>query len=306
MKIKIDLPERFLDEEIRSGFTVSSKQKRVWAVELDLLNEFDRVCKKNGIRYFASMGTLLGAVRHKGFIPWDDDLDVCVFREDFEKLCSLSKEFTPPYFLQTALSDRKFFCGYARLRNSETTGVISNNASPEYNNGIFIDIYVLDGFTTDDKKLKKQLFDLKFYSRSLYTYNMNLASEKGLRRLENLVIKSSSNLFFRYEKLVSGYYKTLSRYKQNAEYVSLLTHKYKVAHRCKCEVEALKEDTYLPFENLMIPVPSNYDVLLHRMYGNYMEFPPVEERGAWHENLIHFDPDISYIEYFKKTKENNK
>ena len=167
MEINTSFPDQFYSEEIRCGYTVTSKQKKVWAVELDLLNEFDRVCRNNNIQYFASMGTLLGAVRHKGFIPWDDDLDVCIFRDDFMRLCALSKEFKSPYFLQTALSDRKYFCGYARLRNSTTTGVISNNASPEYNNGIFIDIYVLDGFSTDDRKLKKQLFDLKIFSRSL-------------------------------------------------------------------------------------------------------------------------------------------
>ena len=307
MEIKTSFPEQFFREETRCDFTVTTKQKEIWAVEIDLLCEFDRVCKKNNIRYYASMGTLLGAVRHKGFIPWDDDLDVCVLREDFEKLCNLSEEFSDPYFFQTALTDRKYFCGYARLRNSSTTGVILQNASVDYNNGIFIDIYVLDGFSTDDRKLKKQLLDLKLYSRSLYTYNMNPISGKGIQRLENRLIRTVARKFFTYEKLVLGYNRVLSKYNQGAEYVSILTHKYKVAHRCKCEITALHKDVFLPFENVMIPVPANYDILLHRMYGDYLKFPPVEERGAWHENLIHFEPDISYRVYLtNEEKENRK
>ena len=74
----------FFREEIRNGFLVTEKMKRIWYTEISLLQELDRVCKKYGLRYFAEYGTLLGAVRHKGFIPWDDDIDVAMFRDDYE------------------------------------------------------------------------------------------------------------------------------------------------------------------------------------------------------------------------------
>lgn len=80
--------------------------KNVWNVELDILKKFDSFCKKHGLSYFADSGTLLGAVRHKGFIPWDDDLDFVMFRKDYDKFIKLSKkEFKYPYFIQTGYND---------------------------------------------------------------------------------------------------------------------------------------------------------------------------------------------------------
>ena len=87
VSLNIKLPENFLDEEIRDDYVVSSQMKQVWAVELDLLNKILEVCKKYNIKIIASGGTLLGAVRHKGFIPWDDDIDLMMMRDQYDKLC---------------------------------------------------------------------------------------------------------------------------------------------------------------------------------------------------------------------------
>ena len=147
------------DEEKRDGYVVETKMKKIWSVQLDLLMELQRVCNRYNIKMFVVWGTLLGAIRHKGFIPWDDDLDVGLLREDYDKLCEIaSKEFCEPYFFQTADSDRNFFIGYARLRNSDTTGIIKDNLDVEYNNGIYIDIYPLDGYPQNNLKRKIQLF----------------------------------------------------------------------------------------------------------------------------------------------------
>ncbi len=83
--LKIKLPDGFLDEEVRCDYTITHEMKKIWAVELDLLEKLLNVCKKHGIKIFASGGTLLGAIRHKGMIPWDDDIDMMMFRE-FRKM----------------------------------------------------------------------------------------------------------------------------------------------------------------------------------------------------------------------------
>ena len=94
------IDENYLKEEIKCGFRITTERKKLFAVMLDLLYTFDNVCKKHDLKYFFVYGSLIGAVRHNGFIPWDDDLDVAMPREDYEKFIKLSDEFNEPYFLQ--------------------------------------------------------------------------------------------------------------------------------------------------------------------------------------------------------------
>ena len=133
---------------------------------LDLLLEFDRVCKKNGIRYALDSGTLLGAVRHKGFIPWDDDVDVIMLRPEFEKLRQLAPgEFRPPYFWQDNETDPGSARRHAQLRNSATTAILEEETvegKPLYtfNQGIFIDVFILDAVPDDEGELSALRTDL--------------------------------------------------------------------------------------------------------------------------------------------------
>ena len=146
MNIKLSLPSGFLEEEVRCDYTVSKEMKKVWAVELDLLSEFQRVCKLHDLKYSVCGGTLLGAIRHKGFIPWDDDIDVMMMRDEYEKLCKLADEFKHPYFFQTEETDPGSLRGHAQLRNSETTGILKRELKFKrpFNQGVFIDIFPLD------------------------------------------------------------------------------------------------------------------------------------------------------------------
>ena len=106
LPIKCKLPDGFLAPEDRDGYHIVEKQKKIWAVELDLLKEFFRVCRKYDIKAHVCLGTLLGAVRHKGFIPWDDDVDVWMTRAEFRRFESVAaREFSHPYFFQTLKTD---------------------------------------------------------------------------------------------------------------------------------------------------------------------------------------------------------
>ena len=107
--LKLQIDSSFFLQEERDNYVVSPKMKKIWAVELDLLNEFARVCEENGLKWFAHAGTMLGAVRHKGFIPWDDDIDLIMPREDYERFCRIAPvAFSNPYFFQNEQTDRYF------------------------------------------------------------------------------------------------------------------------------------------------------------------------------------------------------
>lgn len=175
--LNIQLPESFFHEEVRDGYLVSAKTKELWAVQLDILNEFDRVCKKYKLKYILDFGTLLGAIRHKGYIPWDDDVDVSMLREDYDKLMEIGpSEFKYPYFLQNQCTEKKFDGATTKLRRSDTTCLLTQNIKyhASYNQGIYIDIFVYDRMPYDKRiqeslhRESKRTFDyLEFASRKI-------------------------------------------------------------------------------------------------------------------------------------------
>ena len=113
----------FYKEEIRCGWRVDEKTKRIWAVQLEMLDEVERICKKYGLKYFADSGTLIGAVRHQGYIPWDDDIDLAMLREDYETFLKVAPgELKEHLVLQTPYREKNYLRAHAQLRNSRTTG----------------------------------------------------------------------------------------------------------------------------------------------------------------------------------------
>lgn len=297
----MELNQNFYNEEIRCDYLVSTKMKKIWAVELDLLNELLKVCQKHDIKIYAFAGTLLGAIRHNGFIPWDDDMDVCMLREDYNKLLQVAeKEFTHPYFFQTALTDKAYFIGYARLRNSDTTGIIKYNKSSNYNNGIFIDIFVMDGYVEDEVLLKKQLLKRDLLEKLLNSYYADLTTRKGIKKIGVSMLKMFGRTCFSYEKLFALYNHNLSQYTRDGGRVSLMTHSPFFVKRYWCNINDLREVSYVEFENIKLPIPQNYNAVLRNSYGDYMQFPPIEERGVWHGDVITYDPDIPYSVYLRQ------
>lgn len=296
-----DRDEEFFKEEIRCDYTVSEKQKKVWAVELDLLSKLLEVCDKYKIKVYAFAGTLLGAVRHQGFIPWDDDMDVCMLKDDYEKLLSVAeREFTHPYFFQTAYTDKRFHIGNARLRNSNTTGFIPYNDDINYNNGIYIDIFIMSGYIDNKFKLITQLLQLRFVEKLIHSYYVNLDDKHGVKKYAMSLVKWFDNHFLSYDGLLDKYYKILNKYEYESNKVTILTSSNWIMERYWCFREDLEKIKLMQFENIMIPVPVNFESVLKNSYGDYMKYPPIEERGKWHENVIYFDPDTPYIDYVRR------
>lgn len=302
MHIKIQLPKGFLDEEVRNGFKITTEMKKIWAVELDLLCEFQRVANKYGIRYIANGGTMLGAVRHGGFIPWDDDIDLMMMRKEYDKLCEIAlKEFHYPYFFQTEYTDPGSLRCHAQLRNSETTAILSDerNGHFNFNQGIFIDIFPLDAVPDDDKIWQIECNKAQKLYEQMCTFS-NLSShyipEKSKRYywIKNFLHTIGTPIFsyFAHRNFVK-YEKECKKYNNTpTKKLSLYCwgYKYKKFHRDRIDhLETIMMD----FEFVKVPVCKNYDHALSQLFGDWHKFVI----GGSVHNDIFFDTEKPYTYY---------
>lgn len=305
MRYSINFPDDYFKEEVRDDFLVDENRKKTWACLLDLYSELKRVCDKYGITVYATAGTLLGAIRHGGFIPWDDDLDVALTREGFTKLCEIAEtEFKFPYFFQYALSDRAYFKGIARLRRTDTTGIITFMSDYVYNNGVLLDIYIYDKAPTESKLVQKNLKEINFYSKLLQNYYHSpkrYAPESAVKKLGRRILRSMIS----YENLYKKYLKCVTKNRDcdSNRYLFLCNPNF---IKYEATVNGYESYEYKKFEFLEIAVPSDYEYELTHAYGDYMQFPPVEQRGKWHDNTILFNPDIPFIEYMHRNPQKYK
>lgn len=294
--LKIQLPESFFQEEERDGVVVSTELKKLWAVQLDLLCEFDRVCKKYGLRYVLDFGTLLGAIRHKGYIPWDDDLDVSMLREDYDRLMEIGpKEFKQPYFLQSQATERNYDDCVTKLRRSDTCFLTSESMKrePKYNRGIFIDIFVFDNIPSTDENTVKALVRQSqeaYYRITMLTHFPNFA--EGLKLPGKLLRYWGYRL--RYGSARREHRRLELKAKNCPRTGEVGTVMYVYPH-CR-PLSVYDEIIEVPFEHLMMPVPGGYDEVLRLRYGDYMT--PVRG-GSWH-SLSTFDTDRSYNDVIKE------
>jgi len=235
--------------------------KQAQQIMLEILIEVDRICKKYNIDYWLDHGTLLGAVRHKGFIPWDDDLDITMLREDYEKFLQVaSKEFNSKYFLQTQESDKfyKNFFTKIRYENSLYIEKEENNRKIKYHQGIFIDIFPVNCIRKNKLKL--------FIYKSLVSFSKLFHN----RFFKNILITK----FF--VKLINTFHCT--DFNKCNFLVSGGENMHYVIHIPKNYVFPLK---HIQFEGYDFPVPNKYDLYLKSIFGdNYMQLPPKNKRKS--------------------------
>lgn len=294
------LPEGFLSEEVRCNYLVSAKMKKAWAIEMELLEVFMQVCEKHGLRYFVDAGTLIGAVRHQGFIPWDDDVDVVMPREDYDKLFEVAREeFKHPYFFQTALTEDKFYRTHAQLRHSLSTGFIPYDRDKDINKGIFLDIFVMDGVA--DQPFLRWLHknEIRVHEILLaYEYDRDIHVLSVPKKVVYLLVHLLHKVY-PYKKHFDFYNrKVLARYsRKKTEKMGNLELGWRPHTQWKREW--FDEYIMQPFEHLMVRIPKGYHEVLTTQYGDYMRIPDdvTAPNGRFHDSII-LEPDVAYTEYF--------
>lgn len=249
--------------------------------QLDIALEIKRICEKNNIPYFLIGGTLLGAVRHKGFIPWDDDLDIGFLRKDYDRFLEVCKtELSEEMFLQTWDTDEYYGLPFGKVMLKGTRFRESANGTAAAQSMIFVDIFPYDDMPENGFKLKVQ-FLIEEMSKKLllykYGYDMGQRSDhKMFHKLLRFVSR-----FFSKKFLKKAIYNAQTKCNNLATSRAI---NYNGAYRDKewLRVQESIELTELVFEGYEFSAPKNWDELLKNMYGDYMQLPPEDKRGNRH------------------------
>lgn len=272
--------------------------KKVKQIELSMLEEVIRICEKHNLRYFADSGTLLGAVRHNGFIPWDDDIDLVMLRPDYNKLIKLAKEFKSPFFLQSTYTDKKYTRGHIQIRYDGTAMILpSEGVNVKFHQGIFLDIFPLDVYPKDFSQFSLFIEKINKIKRFIDLSVINKKNYGGTHKILFPIFQKIFPLKFIYkyfEKLCSKYWG------KQVGYLDKISWRNKDSRFLKLDKSLYDESINLPFENLKISCPKKFDIVLKEMFGeNYMI--PVQENSAHGKVII--NPNISYLDILPTLKE---
>lgn len=255
-------------------------------VSLEILKEIARICEEKNLRYVLIYGTLLGAIRHKGFIPWDDDVDIMMPRPDYENLLKYLEQRKEDYenleiFNNISCSEYP----YMITRISDSRYIIDTENEKSYGLGIFIDIYPFDGI--GDNKIESLSFGLKgdILSSLCYQSTREKFSFKNTSSSFKAIFKLPAYL---YAKIMGKKYfqKKLSKLANNKNYDD---YKYvgcivwlSGGMRDIFEKEWFDKTLLLPFEDYKFRVPKNYEKVLEHIYGDYMKLPPIDQQIGHH------------------------
>ena len=272
--------------------------RKLQLVQLDILKDIDSFCKENQISYFISYGTALGAIRHGGFIPWDDDIDICMKRDDYNRFVELAKEgMKDKYDILNIMETPGYISAFIKVSKKGTRFVEASNSNEEYEQGIFVDVFPYDYVAENEKQRKKDLrwawilgrlcmlceisdpiipYEVQGWKRSVAIFGCKMAHV-----LLNLIGLDKKKVYRKYEKHVTKY-----NHKQGC---TSLGDYSEVAP----ESTILREDQLFPpvdvqFENIPFPGPKDIHAYLTKKYGDYMQLPPVEARHNHVASLLDF------------------
>jgi lipopolysaccharide cholinephosphotransferase len=263
--------------------------RMIQQVQLEMLSVIDKICRKNQIKYQLYSGTLLGAVRNKRYIPWDDDLDICLLRKDYDRLIEILKtELDAKYFVQTHETDPGYIHAFARIRKNNTLMLQHYYKEVEMHHGIFIDIFPLDKIMPNSLggKLQHRLvYGIRRIKSFKIISNCRASGNPGKRRGPNfkmllhfLLKPISMQTFNAWEtkaaRMFSGRETVYSTHLSEAD--SRFYHPYKIRNK------DFYDTVEIEFEGRLFPAPRNYHEVLTNIFGDYKTPPPPERRIPHH------------------------
>lgn len=265
------------------------KHRNLQIMQVSIVEDIDKICEEYGLRYYMIGGTLLGAVRHKGFIPWDDDIDLVMYRQDYDKLIKILQDrYSEKYFVQTFNSDRHYTRYIAKVRLNGTRLVESYLEGAKSHSGIYVDIFPLDNTRKCDGvgleirgKVVRCLFayktikhnamvkksGLKFYLGKFLRFFTYVVPESLVNKLFDFVCEMDNSKDCNFTTNFASHFKWKKQMFPN---------------------EVFGDGCRLEFEGHMFNAPDKYIEILERLYGkNYMELPPEEKRES--HNIVELD-----------------
>lgn len=263
--------------------------------ELEILKYFINVCEKLNLTYFLVCGSALGAAKYQGFIPWDDDIDVAMPREDYEVFCKNATEYLPAnVFLQTFRTDPKFPQIFCKLRDSNTTFIEETAAKLDINHGVFIDVFPLDGYP--EKQLSIFVFETKkkiLQSALLSAYEVERTGKSRLIYKVFCLLRIPKKSY----KVANCFEKMICRYKWNQSSF-IANHGNWQGKLEYAKKEQYGDGVWSVFEGIPVRIPERYDEYLTQKYGDWRaELPETERKGHHYYKIC--DVNKSYLDYMK-------
>ncbi len=262
-------------------------------LELEILKHVDRICQKHGLTYYLVKGSLLGAIRHKGFIPWDDDIDIAMYREDYNKLTQIVlADKNEKYFLQNMETDTNYSRYITKIRVNGTLFLEQRVQNLKMHHGVFIDIFPLDKIKSKNSwtlKIRVGLASILLRINEIRTGLTNASTQfktSRNKRIKNILsfLPLSSRFFNRMIDKLYGF----SNNSNSAKYATSFACRYGWRKETFPN-EVYGEGTKLVFEGQYFNAPEQWDVILKRLYGNnYMDIPPKGKQLSGH-HLVKVD-----------------
>ena len=255
--------------------------REIQQMELGIMEYIHEICQKIGVKYFLAYGSLIGAVRHKGFIPWDDDMDICMLREDYEKLQDyLISNPNERYEVMSYKNNLNYVYPFMKVQDNHTY-LLEEDVRIDSNMGIYVDIFPVDGYEDDVQFKNKMTKLIKKRQLSCYTF-------KGITNT-----KSVLNSLLRYVSVIIFYFTNTNKYvaqieelaksRKVSDYEQVDYLIYKDMNKPVWRREWLEQVTTGIFEGKEFTIPKNYHEILTSDYGDYMQLPPVEQRVSHHD-----------------------